>query len=143
MNDIIIRRPHNRHGDCDFLTRMENTPKGCASPRANPGGSMSITKIETTRLIQMTWDTAVLVNEHDRMHSYQMTIPARPQDDDTTLGWVLNYGKPDRRQLHAAISVMESYCYLLSAEITTGEAINRLRCLRREYQSQPGPKPVQ
>ena len=28
MNDTIIRRTYNRHGDCDFLTRMDNTPQG-------------------------------------------------------------------------------------------------------------------
>lgn len=101
-----------------------------------------ITKIETTRLIPMTWDTAVLVNEGDRQHSYQMTIPARPHEDGTTLGWVLNYGAPNHRHLSAAISIMESYRYLLSAGVTSEEAINRLRRLRKEYQSQPEPKPV-
>lgn len=104
---------------------------------------MPVTKIETARLIPMAWDTAVMVNERDSMHSYQMTIPARAHEDETTLGWVLNYGSPDRAQLHAAISIMDSYRYLLSANITAEEAINRLRCLRREYQSQPGPKPIQ
>lgn len=104
---------------------------------------MPVTKIEATRLLPMSWDTAVLVNEHDRMHSYQMTIPARAHGDETTLGWVLNYGRPERQHLHSAISIMDSYRYLLSVDITTEEAINRLRCLRREYQSQPGPKPVQ
>ena len=104
---------------------------------------MPITKIDQTRLIPMAWDTAVLVIENDRMRSYQMTVPARAQEDGTTLEWLLNYGKPHRQHLHAAISTMESYRYLLSANITTEEAINRLRCLRREYQSQPGPKPVQ
>ena len=97
---------------------------------------MATTKIETTRLIPMTWCTAVMVNEHDRRYSYQMTIPARAQDDGTTLDWGMNYGTPDKIQLHAAISIINSYRYLLSAEITTGEAINRLRYLRREYQSQ-------
>ena len=28
MIDTIIRRTYNRHGDCDYLTRMEKTPKG-------------------------------------------------------------------------------------------------------------------
>lgn len=102
---------------------------------------MTTTKIETTRLLPMTWDTAVLVNEHDRMHSYQMTIPARAHPDGTTLGWLLNYGNPDKSALCSAISVMETYRYLLSADITASEAMNRLRCLRREYQSQPNPKP--
>ena len=103
---------------------------------------MPITKIDQTRLITMAWDTAVLVNETDRMNSYQMTIPALAHEDGTTLCWLLNYGKPDPSQRAAAISVMDSYSYLLSADITTEEAINRLRCLRREYQNQPGPKPV-
>ena len=104
---------------------------------------MPITKIDHTRLIPMAWDTAVMVNENDRMRSYQMTIPARAHDDGTTLEWLLNYGNPEIKHRLAAISTMESYRYLLSADITTEEAINRLRCLRREYQSQPGPKPVQ
>lgn len=26
--DTIIRRTYNTHGDCDYLTRMENTAKG-------------------------------------------------------------------------------------------------------------------
>jgi len=103
---------------------------------------MTITKIETTRVLPLAWNTEVMVNEHDRMQAYQMTIPARPQEDGTTLGWILNYGVPDRPQLHAAMGLMESYRYLLSGEITTEEAINRLRCLRREYRSQPAPKPV-
>lgn len=28
MNDTIIRRTYNRHGDHDYLTRMESTPQG-------------------------------------------------------------------------------------------------------------------
>lgn len=38
MNDTIIRRTYNRHGDHDFLIRVENTPSGwcpvwCADKR--------------------------------------------------------------------------------------------------------------
>lgn len=28
MLDTVIRRTYNRHGDCDYLTRMDNTPRG-------------------------------------------------------------------------------------------------------------------
>ena len=38
MMDTIIRRTYNRHGDCDYLVRMDNTPQGwcpvwCADKR--------------------------------------------------------------------------------------------------------------
>ena len=28
MLDTIIRRTYNRHGDCDYLIRMDSTPSG-------------------------------------------------------------------------------------------------------------------
>jgi hypothetical protein len=91
-----------------------------------------LTEIKSTRLIKMSASTAVLINEGDRSQSYQMTIPAIGTDG--SLSWRLNYGgEPSRSDLHAAISIMDSYEYLLSSNITTNEAINRLRCLRREY----------
>lgn len=104
---------------------------------------MSKTPINTTRQIVTAWNTYVMVNEADRMHSYQMTIPAKPHLDGTTLGWVIRYTNQTREQELCALSIMDSYQCLLSAAITTEEAINRLRMLRREYQSQPDPKPVQ
>jgi len=38
MLDTIIRRTYNRHGDCDYLIRMDSTPSGwcpvwCADKR--------------------------------------------------------------------------------------------------------------
>ena len=98
-------------------------------------------KISTTRQVNLQWDTHIMVNEHDRMQSYSMTIPARPQEDGTSLDWIMRYGKPEQDHIFSALSIMESYEYLLSADITAAEAIQRLRCLRREYQSQPAPKP--
>lgn len=99
------------------------------------------TKIEQTRRLQLPWDTCVIVNDHDRPRSYQMTIPARPQADGTSLMWLLRYGEPDLKQRLSACSIIESYEYLLSEDMTAGEAINRLRCLRREYRTQGKPKP--
>jgi hypothetical protein len=94
-------------------------------------------KINSTRLIKSVGITRVLVNDSDREHSYQMSIPAGDPTGDGSLGWRLNYGgEPTLNDLHSAISIMESYEYLLSSGITTAEAINRLRCLRREYQRQ-------
>lgn len=98
--------------------------------------------ISTTRQIVTSWGTYVMVNENDRRRSYQMSIPAKPQADGTTLDWVIRYSNQTREQELCALSIMDSYQYLLSANITTEEAINRLRMLRREYQSQPDPKPV-
>lgn len=97
-----------------------------------------MTKIETTRLLKHNASTTVLVNEGDRNHSYQMTIPAGDPNGDGSLVWRLNYGSepPDRKDVMAAISIMDSYEYLLSDCITANEAINRLRCLRREYRNQ-------
>lgn len=34
------------------------------------------TKIEQTRRLQLPWDTRVIVNDHDRPRSYQMTPSA-------------------------------------------------------------------
>lgn len=99
--------------------------------------------IKTTRQIITAWDTYVIVNEGDRQHSYQMTIPAKPQPDGTTLDWAIRYTNQTREQELCALSIMGSYQYLLSANISSEEAINRLRMLRREYQSQPDPKPIQ
>lgn len=96
----------------------------------------AITPINSTRLLKMRADTEVIVNDEDRMHRYQMSIPAGDPTGDGSLGWRLTYCTPDRRDLMAAVSIMESYEYLLSDSITTAEAINRLRCLRRAYQRQ-------
>lgn len=97
-----------------------------------------LTKIETTRLLKHNASATVLVNEGDRRHSYQMTIPAGDPRGEGSLGWRLNYGseQPQRTDVMAAISIMDSYEYLLSGHITAEEAINRLRCLRREYKNQ-------
>ncbi|WP_297842979.1 hypothetical protein [uncultured Roseibium sp.] len=96
-----------------------------------------LTKIKTTRLLKHKNSTTVLVNEGDNLHEYQMSIPAGDPDGEGSLGWRLNYhGKPLRADVMAAISIMESYEYLLSESITADEAINRLRCLRREYKNQ-------
>lgn len=92
-----------------------------------------MTEIKTTRQLNHDWFTTVLINEDDRMHSYQMSIPAKPLEDDTTLGWVMIYGNPDKGQRMAAQSIMSSFEYLLSGSINQTEAINRLRCLRREH----------
>jgi len=59
-----------------------------------------------------------------------MTIvnPASFRDGD--IGWRMNYGGAAEQLKHTAISLIASYDYLLSNEITGGEAISRLRLLR-------------
>jgi hypothetical protein len=69
-----------------------------------------------------------------------MTIPAPPHSTGVTLEWIMTcYSQADRRHITSAVSLLGSYRYLLSADITSQEAVNRLRCLRREYQTQPRP----
>jgi len=98
-----------------------------------------ITEIKSTRLLKMPASTTVIVNDGDPQHSYQMTIPA--VENDGSLSWRLNYGgEPSRSDLHSAISILETFEYLLSSHIPQSEAINRLRCLRREYQQQFNPQ---
>lgn len=53
---------------------------------------------------------------------------------DSGLGWQLRYGA-ERKVRYVAASVVDSYDYLLSNEITTKEAIQRLRVLRRARDS--------
>lgn len=43
--------------------------------------------------------------------------------------WVMRYGNPESIR-YAVASIIESYDYLLSSEITSTEAIRRLRALR-------------
>ncbi len=50
------------------------------------------------------------------------------------VGWRLRYGNPDGVRYTAA-SLVESYDYLLSGEITTKEAVRRLRLLRTGRQA--------
>lgn len=58
-----------------------------------------------------------------------MTIANPRPPDDSGLTWRLMYG--DTHQYRAsAVSVIDSYDYLLWSEITTNEAIRRLRLLR-------------
>ncbi len=59
-----------------------------------------------------------------------MTIPTRAED---SLEWQLRYGNPESVRFLAA-SIVGSYSYLLCRNITTKEAIRRLRILRKEYQ---------
>ncbi len=51
-----------------------------------------------------------------------------PYSDDS-VEWGLRYGNAERMRFVAA-SVISSYDYLLSAEITAAEAIRRLRLMR-------------
>ena len=59
----------------------------------------------------------------------QMSFPI-PSDEDG-LEWIMRYGDPASVR-YVAASVIESYDYLLSGNITTTEAIRRLRILRAE-----------
>ena len=54
----------------------------------------------------------------------EMTIPREG------LVWQLVWGRPERVK-HQAASVIESYAYLVSDNITMGEATRRLRLLRK------------
>ena len=95
------------------------------------------TPIKSTRLIKTHGCTTVMVNEGDPNNSYGMSIPAGDPDDNGSLGWRLVYQpSPCREDMHCAVSIMESYEYLLSGNIPASEAINRLRCLRRAYREQ-------
>lgn len=59
-----------------------------------------------------------------------MTIADPRSFEDGGVGWRLLYGNPERVRL-AAASLIESYDYLLSGEITQKEAERRLRLLRQ------------
>lgn len=48
---------------------------------------------------------------------------------DGGLEWIMRYGNPESVR-YAVASVLSSYDYLLSGEITTKEAIQRLRGMR-------------
>lgn len=95
------------------------------------------TKIETARQIIGKGATTVLINEASREHSYQMSIPTRDLAGDGNLCWrLIHHQSLDQRDIGCAVSIIESYEYLLSGAIPATEAIERLRCLRREYQRQ-------
>ena len=95
------------------------------------------TNIKTTRLLKHAGITRILVNDDDPEQRYQMAMPAGEQGDDGSLGWRLaHHSKPSWEDLQAAVSIMSTFEYMLSALIPAEEAINRLRCLRREYQRQ-------
>lgn len=69
-----------------------------------------------------------------------MTILNPASFEDGGLGWQLRYGSPEAVRFVAA-SVVESYDYLLSSEITTTEAIRRLRAMRHVRNTQqPEPR---
>jgi hypothetical protein len=59
-----------------------------------------------------------------------MTILDPRSFQDGGLGWRLAHWGDIAPLKHTAVSVIESYDYLLSEEITTAEAIRRLRLLR-------------
>lgn len=58
-----------------------------------------------------------------------MTIVDPRSFEDGGIGWKLRYGNPDGVRYTAA-SLIDSYDYLLSSEITMKEAGRRLRLLR-------------
>lgn len=58
-----------------------------------------------------------------------MTIVDPRSFEDGGVEWRLRYGRPEAVRYTAA-SLVESYDYLLSREISTKEAIRRLRLLR-------------
>lgn len=58
-----------------------------------------------------------------------MTIVDPRSFKDGGIGWKLRYGNPDGVRYTAA-SLIDSYDYLLSSEITMKEATRRLRLLR-------------
>ena len=58
-----------------------------------------------------------------------MTIVDPRSFEDGGVGWKLRYGNPDAVR-HSAASLIDSYDYLLSGEITMQEATRRLRLLR-------------
>jgi hypothetical protein len=53
---------------------------------------------------------------------------------DSGVEWTLRYGDPESVRFVAA-SLLASYHYLLSTNITTEEAIRRLRILRNSHRS--------
>lgn len=63
-----------------------------------------------------------------------MTIVDPRSFEDGGVGWKLRYGNPDGVRYTAA-SLIDSYDYLLSGEITTQEATRRLRLLRAGRQA--------
>lgn len=63
-----------------------------------------------------------------------MTIVDPRSFEDGGIGWKLRYGNPDDVRYTAA-SLIDSYDYLLSGEITMREAIRRLRLLRARRQA--------
>jgi len=97
---------------------------------------VSITPITKTRQLKHKWSTTVLVNEDDSYQCYQMSMPAKPLGDGTSLNWRMVHSQPTREELLTASSIIDSYQYLLCAGITQAEAINRLKCLRKEYKQQ-------
>lgn len=63
-----------------------------------------------------------------------MTIVDPRSFEDGGIGWKLRYGNPDGVRYTAA-SLIDSYDYLLSSEITMKEAGRRLRLLRAGRQA--------
>lgn len=63
-----------------------------------------------------------------------MTIVDPRSFEDGGVGWKLRYGNPDDVRYTAA-SLIDSYDYLLSSNITSAEAIRRLRLLRAGRQA--------
>lgn len=59
-----------------------------------------------------------------------MTIINPQSFEDGGPEWVMRYGNPESIRFTVA-SLLSSYDYLLSREITMGEAIQRLRLLRK------------
>jgi hypothetical protein len=64
---------------------------------------------------------------------YIMTIPGHGLKDGTTIEWRVRYGAETQEDRHVVASILSSMQYMLSPCITTTEAIDRLRLLRREY----------
>ena len=60
-------------------------------------------------------------------------IPSLPSHDVNGLQWLLRYSKDEQSRLVAA-SVVDTFEYLLSHNISTKEAIRRVREMRNSYQ---------
>ena len=79
------------------------------------------------------YSSVVYVNPQCKNTSYQMSIVDPRSFEDGGIEWRLRYTKIDetKKDKLVAASIISSYDYLLSDAMTTKEAINRLRILRK------------
>lgn len=62
----------------------------------------------------------------------QMAVPS-PGMDGEEHRWRLTHGQPSMEDRLVAVEMINAYAYLLSNDITTAEAIRRLRIMRRAF----------